>query len=166
MKLNQLPKTTTRSKTRLGRGIGSNQGGHTVGRGQKGQKSRNSVPLYFEGGQLPLTKRMPYLRGKSRFNSLSANTIVINLSDLTSFKDGSTITKESLVTAGLISLKEAASGNVKILGTGDSAKSLKFVGLNVSKSALTKIEKAGGSVEAPAAKPVFGAKKPKTAKQA
>lgn len=164
MKLNQLPKTTTRSKTRVGRGIGSNQGGHTTGRGQKGQKSRNSVPLYFEGGQLPLTKRMPYLRGKSRFNSLAVNNIIINLSDLESFKDGATITKESLVTAGLISLKEAADGSVKILGTGDLTKSFKIAGIITSKSALAKIEKAGGSVEAPEAKPIFGARKPKAAK--
>ena len=67
MKLHQLTKTTTRSQKRRGRGYGSGVGGHTVGRGAKGQKARSNVSLWFEGGQLPLTKRLPFWRGKSRF---------------------------------------------------------------------------------------------------
>ncbi len=146
MKLNQLPPTTTRSKTRLGRGVGTGSGSHTVGRGQKGQRSRNKIAVYFEGGQLPLTKRMPYLRGKSRFGSLTTATAVVNVAALNTFPTKAKITKESLVKAGLITLKEAASGRVKILGGGDLTRALTIVGLSTSRQAAAKITKAGGSI--------------------
>ena len=68
MDLHQLPKTTTYKKPRSGRGYGSGHGGHTSGRGQKGQKTRGTIKLIFEGGQLPMTKRFPWLRGKSVSN--------------------------------------------------------------------------------------------------
>jgi ribosomal protein L15 len=72
--LSSLTKITTGSKKRLGRGYGSGKGGHTSSRGQKGQKSRvgSKVPLWFEGGALPLSKRIPMWRGKGRFKSMAS----------------------------------------------------------------------------------------------
>src|SRR3990167_1873787 len=81
--LQTVIKTTTTRKKRLGQGYGSGKGGHTVGRGQKGQKSRKgkSIPLWFEGGQLPGVKKFPMIRGKSRFSTL-VPTAEITLTDL------------------------------------------------------------------------------------
>ena len=79
MKLDQLPKITTKKKKRLGRGYGSGKGGHTVGRGAKGQKARGKVKLGFEGGQLPLIKRLPLKRGKGKFKSFKKKPLVVNV---------------------------------------------------------------------------------------
>lgn len=149
MKLNNLSSVKKPTQKRLGRGYGSGKGGHTSTRGQKGQKSRSSIGIWFEGGQLPLTKRLPFLRGKDRFKVLKATPIIVNLNQLASFKTGSIISKESLVKAGLISLKEAGDTRtqIKILGTGDLKVALKFTGVSVSKQATQKISQAGGSVE-------------------
>ena len=73
MNLNQLPKIKKTSKKRLGQGHGSGKV-KTSGRGTKGQKARNKVPMYFEGGALPLIKRLPYRRGKGRNKSFSFNS--------------------------------------------------------------------------------------------
>lgn len=72
MNLSTLPKIIMRKKKRLGRGVGSGKGMHTVGRGTKGQKAREDVPLLFEGtkSKKSLVKRLPYLRGKGKFKSL------------------------------------------------------------------------------------------------
>lgn len=72
MKLNFLPKIVSRSHKRVGRGIGSGKGGHTSGRGQKGQKTRGKIPLTFEGTKIKksLLKRLPVLRGKGKFKPL------------------------------------------------------------------------------------------------
>lgn len=147
MKLHALPKTTTRKKKRLGRGGGSGKGFHTSTRGQKGQKSRSSVASWFEGGQLPLTKRLPFLRGKDRFKSLSNATIIINLEQLNSFKKGAKVDKQALVKAGLVSEKEAVDNQLKLLGKGELTVALNIVGLAVSKSAQEKIQKAGGTLQ-------------------
>lgn len=146
MKLNQLPKTTTSSKKRLGRGYGSGVGGHTSTRGQKGQKSRSTVKRWFEGGQLPLTKKLPFLRGKYRFKTVNAVAIVVNLRDLENIS-GKSVTPQTLVEAGLISLKEAATRPIKILGSGEINKALNFKDVLVSESAAKKITKAGGKIE-------------------
>ena len=145
MKLSSLPKTTTRSKTRKGRGYGSGAGGHTSTRGMKGQKSRSSVAIWFEGGQLPLAKRVPFLKGKDRFKPLS-KVVTVNIGQLNDIKAGTTVTAQTLVQSRLISLKEASSAIIKVLGGGDLTTALKFKDLKVSKSAKIKIEKAGGSV--------------------
>ena len=145
MKLHQLPKTTTRKKIRLGRGYGTGKG-HTSTRGQKGQNARSGVSLWFEGGQLPLTKRIPFLRGKDRFKSLKRTPIIINLEQLEQFSAKETITKKLLIDKGLVSLEEAAKKPIKILSRGKLTKAIKIEGLTASKKAQDKITKAGGQL--------------------
>ena len=81
--LHQLSSIVDRSHKRLGRGFGSGKGGHTSSRGSKGQRSRtgSKIPLWFEGGQLPLIKRLPMLRGKYRFKVVRP-VVELTLSDL------------------------------------------------------------------------------------
>ena len=146
MNLSQLPKTTTTSHKRPGRGYGSGKGGHTSSRGQKGQKSRNSVKIWFEGGQLPLSRRLPFLRGKSRFAPLVSTTISINLDRLNKLKPNTTVDKQTLIDHKLITLKEAASSQVKILGRGNIDFALTIKDIPVSANATKKITKAGGKV--------------------
>lgn len=145
MNLSNLNKITTKKKKRVGLGHGSGRG-KTSGRGQKGLKARGDVPLDFEGGALPLIKRLPFLRGKGRNKSLQAKPAVINVSALNVFSKGETITLETLAKYKLVNLKDAAETGVKILGDGDLGVALK-VTVPVSKGAKAKIEKAGGSVE-------------------
>lgn len=146
MKLNQLPKTTAQKRKRVGRGYGSGKGGHTVGRGQKGQKARGKVGLLFEGTKMrkSLIKRLPMKRGKERFKSLKSRPIILNVKYLNFLKVGSQVTVESLIKNNLVE-KEAQQLGVKILGDGELKKKL-IVKLPVSKGAKKKIEKAGGKV--------------------
>ena len=146
MKLNKLPKTTTKSKKRVGRGYGSGKGGHTVGRGQKGQKSRSKVGLLFEGTKMrkSLIKRMPMRRGKGKLKSWKTKAIILNVKYLNYLKDGSEVTIESLIKNNLV-VKEARKLGVKILGDGNLGKKL-IVKVPVSKGAEKKIKKAGGKV--------------------
>jgi large subunit ribosomal protein L15 len=146
MKLKKLPKTTKKSKKRVGRGYGSGKGGHTAGRGQKGQKSRSKVGLLFEGTKMrkSLIRRLPMHRGKRKFKSLKQKPIIINVKYLNLFKSGTEVTIASLVKNGLVA-QEAEKVGVKILGDGKLEKKLK-VFLPVSQGAKKKIEKAGGKV--------------------
>ena len=142
--LNSLAKTNRRPNKRLGRGIGSGKGGHTVGRGTKGAGARKSgnLPIYFEGGQLPLTKRLPMIRGKSRFQSF-ARVAEINLGDLQKLTS-EVITLETLKLANLADKRVRAA---KIIATGKLDKAVKVKGLRLSKGAKKAIEAAGGSIE-------------------
>ena len=148
MKLNSLPKTTTSAKKRLGRGYGSGKGGHTATRGTKGQKARSKVHIWFEGGQLPLIKRLPFQRGKGRFKSLKKNPLIVNLKYLNVFPQGSQITIKTLVNRDIVTAQAASTYGVKILGGGKLEKALK-VTLPTSKSAAKAIKKAGGSIVKP-----------------
>ncbi|HSD98234.1 MAG TPA: 50S ribosomal protein L15 [Patescibacteria group bacterium] len=143
--LNNLPKTTTKSKRRLGLGHGSGRS-KTSGRGTKGQKARRKIALSFEGGALPLIKRMPFLRGKNRNNSFNQKPVVLNMKDLASFAKGATVDVKSLVTAKLVKESEVKKKGIKLLGNGEVTVALS-VKIPVSASAKVKIEKAGGSVE-------------------
>lgn len=116
MKLNTLSPIVTRRKKRLGLGYGSGKGGHTSSRGQKGQKSRNSVRLSFTGSSWVWFKRLPFIRGKSRFNSFATKTVVLTLNDLDKLKAGSTVTKETF--------QLHVAQPVKIVGTGKLTKAL------------------------------------------
>ena len=144
MELNSLTNTPgARSRRkRVGRGCGSGLG-KTAGKGQKGQQSRkgHKHKLVFEGGQMPLVRRLP----KRGFNNaaFNAKALAINVSVLEKkFEAGAEITVETLAAAGLTDNKKPL---VKILGTGDLTK--KFtVKVPCSASAKAKIEKAGGSV--------------------
>lgn len=147
MKLNQLPKITQRKKKRIGRGYGSGKGGHTVGRGQKGQKSRGKVDILFEGTKMrkSLIKRLPFLRGKGKFKSFSSKPIIINLKYLNLLPEGSEVNLQTLIKYNLVKAEEAKNYGVKILGDGELKKKL-VINLPISKSAAAKVEKAGGKV--------------------
>ena len=143
--LNQLISITQRSRKRVGRGYGSGKGGHTVGRGQKGQKSRegHKVPLWFEGGQLPIVRRTPFIKGKHRFQVIKLQPITVNFDILTSyFEDKAVVDTASLVKTLKVSDKEAKRG-FKIISTGKLEKALE-VNVPASAGAIKAIEKAGG----------------------
>ncbi|MFC1988695.1 50S ribosomal protein L15 [Chloroflexota bacterium] len=132
-----------KSRKRVGRGDGSGHGTYS-GRGDKGQKSRAGFKMRpgFEGGQLPLIKRLPRKRGF--VNIFRTEYSVVNLNKLGVFEAGSEVTPESLLAAGLVkSLKQP----VKILAGGDISHPISVKALKVSAAARVKIEAAGGSVE-------------------
>jgi large subunit ribosomal protein L15 len=145
MKLNDLQPApgARKERTRVGRGI-SGGGGKTAGRGTKGQNSRSGggPRPYFEGGQLPLVRRLPHLRGFTNIWRVAYTPV--NLNRLNVFTPGSEVTPEALVAAGLIkSVREA----VKILGDGKLDHALTVKAHKFSASAREKILAAGGTVE-------------------
>ncbi len=148
MLLSNLPSITARSKKRLGRGYGSGKGGHTTNRGQKGQKSRSKIPLWFEGGQLPLIRRTPFLRGKGRFKSLKKQPLTINLYQLNNFKTGAKVNLDTTIKTLKLNSSKVAKHGLKIIATGKLDKALK-VELPASAGAIKAIEKAGGKVIQP-----------------
>lgn len=150
MNLNNLERIITKKKKRVGLGHGSGRG-KTSGRGTKGQKARGDVPLDFEGGALPLIKRLPFLRGKGRNKSFKKDPIVINVGILNSLPKNTVVDLETLAKYKLVELVKAKINGVKILGSGDLNVSL-VVKLQVSAGAKEKIEKAGGSVDSLVAK--------------
>ena len=145
MQLNNLIKNN-KKKIRVGRGIGSGKG-KTSSRGHKGQKSRSGVAIKsFEGGQMPLYRRLP----KRGFKSLNKNdTAILNLSKIQSILEK---TKNNIKkTLDLKTLKEKRLVNkkfskLKILGSGEIKSNIEIVAHFASKQALSKIEKAGGKV--------------------
>lgn len=142
MKLHELLKVKTRSKKRLGRGLGSGKG-KTGGRGTKGQKARGKIPVTFTGS-LSLFKKLPLRRGKGN-PSPKIKQKLINLSALSVFKDKTVVDLAKLLEAKIITQKDAEKG-VKILSNGEVGSAL-VVKLSVSTAAREKIEKAGGKVE-------------------
>jgi large subunit ribosomal protein L15 len=141
----KLPKVVSRRAKRVGRGYGSGKGGHTVGRGQKGQKTRAKIGILFEGVKVKksLYKRLPLSRGKGKFLP-HHKPLVVNLLALNLLAEGTTVDAASLVKAGIID-QAASKYGIKILGEGKLAKKLK-IALPISKSAAKKVEKAGGKV--------------------
>lgn len=143
MKLHQLIKTTTRSRKRVGRGIGSGKG-KTAGRGTKGAKARGKIPLGFIGGTLPLYKKLPFRRGLGN-PKVSAKMLPINVSSLAVLKPSSKVDIAILIQSGIVKEKEIRKVGVKIVGKGDLNIPL-TVAVPISKSAAAVIEKAGGKV--------------------
>ena len=143
MNLSSLPKITQRKAKRVGRGVGSGKGGHTTGRGAKGQKAREKVGLTFEGTKFKksLIKRLPLLRGKGRLKPNPSKLVVFNLDDFVDWPVKIAVTHESLVKAGWIKTGQ----RVKILGDGE-IKSALTVEVATSGSARKKIEAAGGKI--------------------
>ena len=145
MKIHELSPTPN-SKTdrkRLGRGTGSGIG-KTSGKGQKGQNSRSGggVRLGFEGGQMPLIRRLP----KRGFTNLfKKQYAVVNLDDLSVFEEGTVVTEELLLEKGII--RKKAPYGVKVLGEGDLIVALTVKANAFSESATTKIQASGGTVE-------------------
>jgi large subunit ribosomal protein L15 len=146
--LGNLKKIKTKSKKRVGRGYGSGKGGHTVGRGAKGEKARGKVGLVFEGTKIKksLIRRLPFRRGKGKFKSLSSQPIPINLTALNLIPKGTVVDLKVLLKHGIVKEKEAGKFGVKILGGGKLEHPL-TIGLACSKAAAEKIKKAGGQVE-------------------
>ncbi|MHC1716477.1 MAG: 50S ribosomal protein L15 [Candidatus Dojkabacteria bacterium] len=147
MYLENIPvrKNRTMKGKRIGRGYGSGVGGHTVGRGSKGQKSRagHKSLEFFEGGNVPFFRRMPKYKGFNR--KFKEETQVVNVEVLSeNFDDGEIITAESLRAKGLI---KKNSENIKILAKGEISKKLDIEGIKLSPSAREKIEKAGGTIK-------------------
>lgn len=144
MKLHELrpAEGSTKNKKRLGRGTASGQG-KSAGKGQKGQNSRSGggVRLGFEGGQMPLYRRLPKIGFTNIWRKEYA---VVNLSDLDIFENGAVVTIEALKEAGLV---KALKSGVKILGNGEISKSLTVQANKFSQSASDKITAAGGKVE-------------------
>lgn len=141
-----LPKVVTRRAKRVGRGAGSGKGFHTVGRGQKGQKSRGKIGILFEGLKMrkSLLRRLPLQRGKGKFKAQS-KPLIVDLSLLNLLKDGQKVTVETLIKAGIVEAKEAKQFGVKILGNAKLTKKLS-VSVLTSKGAAQKIKDAGGDV--------------------
>ncbi len=146
MMLSKLPKITSKSAKRIGRGPGSGRG-KTSGRGTKGQNARNPLPIthaHYEGGQRPLFKRLPLRRGR-RNSKISKKPLIINLKVLEGLPKNSTITLEDLIKLGIVNASDAQTFGVKILGDGDLTIPL-IIKVPISKSAAAKVEKAGGKV--------------------
>ena len=146
MLLNTLYSKSSKSKTRVGRGIGSSKG-KTCGRGHKGQKSRSGVAIKsFEGGQMPLYRRLP----KRGFKSLNnkKNIAIINLSNIQKFllKDKSLNDKITLLSLKKNKFINKKFIELKVLGSGELTSKLDIEVNSISKSAKAKIEKLGGKV--------------------
>jgi large subunit ribosomal protein L15 len=128
---------------RIGRGPGTGLG-KTGGRGMKGQGKRSAgreTPVWFEGGQMPLARRLP----KRGFTNIHRRRVeIVNLSDLARFGDGATVDVASLAEQGLI---RESGAKVKLLGDGDAPRGLTVKIHKVSSSARRKVEEAGGTVE-------------------
>lgn len=144
MKLHELspPSRSRKMSRRLGRGVGTGSG-KTAGRGTKGYNSRSGggVRPGYEGGQMPIQRRLP----KRGFTNIFKKRIaVINIRDLLTFKSGSMVDEAALVKAGLIKGKK---DGIKLLGQGEISIALNVKLSHVSKSAREKIEAAGGSIE-------------------
>ena len=136
-----------KSRMRVGRGIGSGKG-KTSGRGVKGQKSRSGVAIKsFEGGQMPLYRRLP----KRGFNSITKNEIaILNLEKIQSFIDNKNIKSSDMLNSELLKklkLIKKNSKKLKILGNGEIKVKINIEADLVSKTALKKLEKIGGSIQ-------------------
>jgi large subunit ribosomal protein L15 len=145
MRLNDLkpPKGSTRTSIRIGRGHGSGKV-KTGGKGTKGQNARagGGVPPYFEGGQLPLIRKLPYRRGFR--NPFRVPFREVNVKDLADFPEGSTVGPEEFDIAGVLRGKK---GPVKVLGHGELSVKLTVRANKFSAGAKQKIEEAGGTAE-------------------
>ncbi len=145
MRLNELrpPERSTHARKRVGRGTGSGHGG-TSGKGHKGQRARSGHKLrsWFEGGQMPLQRRLP-VRGFT--NIFRKEYAIVNLDRLNSFPDDTVVTPKLLKNAGIINKMK---DGVKILGDGELEKRLTVKAHRFSKPAIDKIKKAGGEAVA------------------
>lgn len=144
MNINKLPTIIKHAKKRLGRGHGSGRG-KTSGRGTKGQKARETIRLGFEGGQLPIIKRLPFLRGKGKNTVTQRKPLAIRVDRFNSFTKGTMVTLAILKKQGMI--KDTVR-NVKIVNGGKLTVAL-TVFLPVTRGAKVAIENSGGKVQIP-----------------
>ncbi len=144
MKLHELVKTTTRSKKRIGRGLGSGKG-KTSARGQKGQKARGKVPQGFTGETLTLYRKLPFRRGLGN-RKVSVKPYALDISKLVALKAKTEVNLGTLVENKLVTAKAAQGRGVKLVGKGPLTVALTIM-LPTSQSAKEAIEKAGGNVQ-------------------
>lgn len=142
MFLSKLPKSTSRSAKRVGRGFGSGKGGHTSGRGQKGQNARGKMPTWFEGGQLPLIRRTPFIKGKSRFDSFKTRPFTVSVERLSKLDPKETVDLTNIVKALRLPQYTLKTG-VKLIGKA-KLEAAYTVDLPASKGAVESVEAAGG----------------------
>ena len=139
----------TKTKLRVGRGIGSGKG-KTSGRGVKGQKSRSGVSIKaFEGGQMPLYRRLPK-RGFNAIKRYHTSIAIMNLEKIQSFINEKTINTSDVINIALLKKLKLVNKNsqkLKILGTGDIKDKVSIEADLISKSAVVKLEKAGGTIQ-------------------
>ena len=142
MKLHHLKPApgSKKNRIRVGRGEGGRRG-KTAGRGTKGTKARNTVPAWFEGGQMPLYRRLPKLKGFRNPNK--EYYAVVNVERLNSFRKGSTVGPDELRAAGLVKKR----GRIKVLGEGELKKELTVKAHAFSVGAMERIKSAGGTAE-------------------
>lgn len=150
MNLNEINQgvTTNRKRKRLGRGLGSGLG-KTSGKGHKGHKSRSGYSRHpsFEGGQLPMIRRIPK---RGFHNKFAVTVFAVNVGDLNNvFEAGASVTPITMREVGLV---KRVCDEIKVLGDGEVTKALNLSVTRISASAKEKIEKAGGSVTIVAAK--------------
>jgi len=145
--LNELKKVITKRSKIIGRGYGSGKGGHTIGKGTKGHKTRSGYKEPrpgFEGGQMPLSRRIPKLRGFARgFLKIKEANETVTTTDLNKLNI-ETVDFKTLVDQQIISMKAKSA---KIVLKGKLTKKFDIVGIKVSKGAKAVIEKLGGSVK-------------------
>jgi len=134
--INELVKITRKSNKRVGRGYGSGKGGHTVGRGQKGQKSRSTISPLFEGTKIKKSfiQRLPFQRGKGRNTLRNGKPVLVTLTQLNKLKAGSVVNLELLLKEGIVGVEAKARG-VKVLAVGKLDKKL-TIEVPASKNAL------------------------------
>lgn len=144
----QILKTVDRRAKRIGRGYGSGKGGHTVGGGQKGQKSRGrgKIGVMFEGQKMKKSfiKKLPLQRGRGKFGPKD-KPVIVKLGYLNLFASGSKVDLNALIKEGIVDKADAEGFGVKILGDGKLTKKL-TIEVPISKSAAKAVEKAGGKV--------------------
>ncbi|MEK7580714.1 MAG: 50S ribosomal protein L15 [Patescibacteria group bacterium] len=146
MKKDLLPKVTNKGAKRIGRGPGSGKG-KTSGRGTKGQNARGRLTLthsHFEGGQRPLIKRLPYMRGKGN-SKISSKPIIVNLDSLNNLKANQVVDLEFLIKNGIVKAKDAKKFGVKVLGKGNLKVALTIT-VPISKRAQEKTTKSQGKI--------------------
>jgi len=142
MKLHHLKPApgSKKARIRVGRGEGGKRG-KTAGRGTKGAKARGSMPNWFEGGQMPIYRRLPKMKGFKNRNKVEY--AVVNVERLNGFRKGSTVGPDEMRAAGLIKKR----GLVKVLGEGNLEKELTVRAHAFSVGAVERIQTAGGTVE-------------------
>ncbi len=145
-----------KKKKRVGRGIGSGHG-KTSTRGQKGQRARYSVPIGFEGGQTPLFRRLPKLRGKGKgampLGPTRKHYGIVNLDQLETLAAGTLVNAITLRASGLV---KGRFDGIRVLGSGELTKPLTIQANHFSATALAAIEAAGGTAEVVFGRPSYG----------
>ena len=145
MQINTVPSIVDKKKRRLGQGHGSGRV-KTSGRGTKGKNARGKVALTFEGGALPLIKRLPFRRGKNRNKSLQGKPVIIDAAVLNALPKNAVVDIEALIQHKIVDEQDARQYGVKVLGAAQIT-NVVTVKVPVSQSVAKQVEKMGGRIE-------------------